>query len=76
MRERIIEILFFVSLCSFCIEGSIIITLVGVFVFYICGGYVAAHPEDFLRDKYCLKVSAKKRRAKSRTRKQKYRPAV
>lgn len=76
MRERIVEILFFSSLCSFCIEGSIIITLIGVSVFCICGGYVAAHPEDFFPDTCHKKQNVRKRRSKNRAGKQKYRPAA
>ena len=48
MKEKIVEILFFISLCSFCIQGSFIITIIGMIVFCSCGLYVVLYPERFI----------------------------
>ena len=48
MKEKIIENLFFISLVSFCIEGSTLITVIGVITFCCCGIYIIKHQEDFL----------------------------
>lgn len=48
MKEKIVEILFFISLCSICIEGSWVITMIGMVVFCSCGLYVILHPDRFV----------------------------
>lgn len=69
MKEKIIENLFFISLVSFCIEGSILFTLISVFVFCCCGIYIIRHEKDFLPDD---EVVSKRKAARKKVHKNRY----
>lgn len=73
MKEKIIGNLFFISLASFCIEGSLLITLIGIFVFCSCGIYIIRHQEDFLPEE---EVISERKTARRKKRKKRYHNAA
>lgn len=73
MREKIIGYLFFISLVSFCIEGSMLITLISFFVFCSSGIYIIRHQEDFLPEE---KVITKRKATKKKVHKNRYHNAA
>lgn len=73
MKEKIIESLFFISFVSFCIEGSMLITLIGVSIFCCCGIYIIRHQEDFLPEE---EVTPKRRTSAKKVHKNRYHNAA
>lgn len=73
MKEKIIENLFFISLVSFCIEGSMLITLIGFSIFCCCGIYIIRHQEDFLPEE---EITPKRKATRKKVHKNRYHNAA
>ena len=76
MKEKIIENLFFISLVSFCIEGSTLITVIGVITFCCCGIYIIKHQEDFLLEEDVRHEKKTRKERVKRVRKNRYHNAA